>query len=98
MPIYFIEGNIGTGKSTFLSMIETLFPENQVIYEPIDIWSSFTDEYGNSILDYFYKDQKRYAYTFQSLAFISRIEKKNIELLLRLIQHQRPKKICDFRW
>ena len=75
MPIYFIEGNIGTGKSTFLSMIETLFPENQVIYEPIDIWSSFTDEYGNSILDYFYKDQKRYAYTFQSLAFISRIEK-----------------------
>ncbi len=76
MPVYFIEGNIGTGKSTFLSMIEKLFPDNtQVIYEPVDIWTSFSDDSGTNILEYFYKDQNRYAYTFQNLAFISRIEK-----------------------
>lgn len=78
MPVYFVEGNIGTGKSTFLSKIEELFPKNnQVIYEPVDIWTSLDDDNGTNILQHFYKDPKRYAYTFQSLAFISRMEKLN---------------------
>ena len=76
MHVYFIEGNIGTGKSTFLSMVEKLFPgDNQVIYEPVDMWTSLSDDSGTNILEYFYNNQKRYAYTFQSLAFISRMEK-----------------------
>ena len=78
MPVYFVEGNIGTGKSTFLSKIEELFPsDNQVIYEPVDIWTSLEDCDGTNILQHFYKDPKRYAYAFQSLAFISRMEKLN---------------------
>ena len=77
MTIYFVEGNIGTGKSTFLSLIEKTHPECQVIYEPVDIWTSLKDESGCNILQHFYADQKRYAYSFQSLAFISRLEKLN---------------------
>jgi len=77
MPhIFFVEGNIGTGKSTFLSMIEKFYPDRcQVIYEPLDIWIDFKDNSGKNILAYFYEDPKRYAYTFQSIAFISRISK-----------------------
>jgi deoxyadenosine/deoxycytidine kinase len=75
MPVYFVEGNIGTGKSTFLKMVETHHPECQVIYEPVDTWTSFKDKEGVNILGHFYKDPKRYAYTFQNIAFISKIEK-----------------------
>lgn len=75
MTIYFVEGNIGTGKSTFLSLIEKSRPNSQVIYEPVDIWTSLKDEDGCNILQHFYNDPKRYAYAFQSLAFISRLEK-----------------------
>ena len=76
MLVYFVEGNIGTGKSTFLKMIETHYPDKcQVIYEPVDTWTSFKDKEGVNILGHFYKDPKRYAYTFQNIAFISKIEK-----------------------
>jgi len=77
MPkIYFVEGNIGTGKSTFLKMIENLNnPEYQVIYEPVDVWTKFKDSTGKNILQYFYEDPKRFAYTFQNTAFVSRVEK-----------------------
>ena len=75
MAVYFVEGNIGTGKSTFLSLVEKNFPQFQVIYEPVDVWTSLSDSSGSNILQYFYDDPKRYAYAFQSLAFISRMEK-----------------------
>ena len=75
MTVFFVEGNIGTGKSTFLSLIQKYYPQHQVIYEPVDIWTSLADKDGVNILQYFYDDPKRYAYAFQSLAFISRMEK-----------------------
>lgn len=78
MPkIYFVEGNIGTGKSTFLQMIEKLYGTDrfQVIYEPVDVWTSFKDKSGKNILQYFYENPSRFAYTFQNTAFISRVEK-----------------------
>lgn len=75
MLLIFVEGNIGTGKSTFLKMIEEHHSGcAQVIYEPVDVWTSFKDNEGKNLLDYFYSDPKRYAYMFQNLAFISRIE------------------------
>lgn len=73
--VFFIEGNIGTGKSTFLSLVEKHYPQFQVIYEPVDVWTSLSDASGSNILQYFYDNPKRYAYAFQSLAFISRMEK-----------------------
>ena len=74
--VYFVEGNIGTGKSTFLKMIETCYKDTcQVIYEPLDTWTSFKDRDGVNILGHFYKDPKRYAYTFQNIALISKVTK-----------------------
>lgn len=87
MLLIFVEGNIGTGKSTFLKMIEEHHGDcAQVIYEPVDVWTSFKDSEGKNILDFFYSDPKRYAYMFQNLAFISRIETlKSIDTSKKLV-------------
>lgn len=65
----FIEGNVGAGKSTFLKMLREYF-NIQVVYEPHKQWQ---DVKGDNLLDQFYKDGKRWAYTFQTYAFITRI-------------------------
>lgn len=66
-----VEGNIGAGKSTFLRILK----ENlnlDIIYEPTDRWQNIGQN-GN-LLELFYKDTKRWAYTFQSFVFITRVE------------------------
>jgi deoxyguanosine kinase len=72
--IYFVEGNISNGKSTFLKMIEENIPDCQVIYEPLNVWQNIIDSSNKNILDYFYTDMKKFAYSFQSLAFLSRVK------------------------
>lgn len=67
---FILEGNIGAGKSTFLSLIEKELPV-QVVYEPHRKWQDVGP--GENLLDLFYKDTKRWAYTFQSYAFITRV-------------------------
>ena len=66
-----LEGNIGAGKSTFLSILADHLPV-KAVFEPTDKWQHVTD--GDNLLELFYKDTPRWAYTFQSYAFISRIK------------------------
>ena len=76
---FMVEGNIGAGKSTFLRLIEKYLPV-QIVYEPVDQWQQVAA--GENLLERFYKDTKRWAYTFQSYAFITRVmeqQKKAIE-------------------
>lgn len=70
MACFFIEGNIGAGKSTFVSKISQLL-DIEPVFEPCDKWQDVKGR-GN-ILEAFYQDGKRWAYTFQSYAFISRV-------------------------
>jgi len=67
-----IEGNIGSGKSTLLQHIRNICPEWNFIDEPVDSWLSMQDETGKSLLECFYEDKKRWSYTFQSSAYITR--------------------------
>lgn len=67
---FIIEGNIGAGKSTFLKMLKK-YLNIQAVVEPNEQWQDVGD--GHNLLDHFYKDTKRWAYTFQSYAFVSRI-------------------------
>lgn len=64
-----IEGNIGAGKSTFLSILKKQL-DLDILYEPTHAWQNVG---GHNILDAFYKDAPRWAYTFQTYAFITRI-------------------------
>ena len=43
--------------------------------EPVDEWLEFKDENGEHILSKFYKNQDQYSFTFQIMAYISRLNK-----------------------
>jgi len=68
-----VEANIGSGKTTLLKKLEEILDIN-VIYEPVDTWTKIQDSKGENLLGYFYQDIKRWAYTFQSVAFRTRIQ------------------------
>jgi deoxyadenosine/deoxycytidine kinase len=69
---YFLEGNIGCGKTTLLEAIEEYIKKTnnhkiKVIYEPVKLWQEM------GLLGCFYNDKKRWSYTFQNLAFITKM-------------------------
>jgi deoxyadenosine/deoxycytidine kinase len=68
-----IDGNIGAGKTTFLNELKATHPEWHFIDEPVDSWLKFKNEQGESLLEVFYKDRKRWSYTFQNCAFLTRV-------------------------
>ncbi len=71
-----IEGNIGSGKSTLLEKLKAAYahdPTIGFIPEPIDVWSTIKDSSGKTILEKYYADQKKYAFSFQMMAYISRL-------------------------
>lgn len=69
-----VEGNIGVGKSTITDKLKKLNLEGiEFVQEPINTWLSLKDENGTDFLDIFYKDKKRWGYTFQNLAYITRM-------------------------
>lgn len=71
----FIEGNIGSGKSTIIDKLEKYKNNKQydlrVIREPVDRWCSITDAKGKNLLELFYSDKERYAFTLQSYVLIT---------------------------
>lgn len=72
-----IEGNIGSGKSTLLSNLKKYFNnDDNIIFlkEPVEEWSQIKDENGVTILEKFYADQEKYSFSFQMMAYISRLK------------------------
>ena len=70
-----IEGNIGTGKTTLINILNKKFgKKNNVIFvdEPLQQWLNLKDSDGENILGKFYGDQQRWSYSFQMHAFITR--------------------------
>jgi deoxyadenosine/deoxycytidine kinase len=71
-----IEGNIGSGKTTFIGQLQNRYKDDPLIVflkEPVDEWEAIVDSEGHSILGKFYADQEKYAFPFQMMAFISRL-------------------------
>jgi deoxyguanosine kinase len=71
-----IEGNIGSGKSTLLTELKAQYASDPTICfleEPVNIWNTIVDASGMTILEKYYADQTRYAFSFQMMAYISRI-------------------------
>ena len=73
MPIFSIEGNIGSGKSTLLEKLREVSPTLVFLPEPTAEWSDIRDENDVTILERYYADQDRWAFTFQMMAFITRL-------------------------
>jgi deoxyadenosine/deoxycytidine kinase len=75
--MYIIEGNIGAGKSTFLKLINKQLPYVSIGLEPLNNWH--TEESGKSLLRQFYEQPKRWAYTLETLALMSRVQEHMLE-------------------
>jgi deoxyadenosine/deoxycytidine kinase len=72
-----IDGNIGCGKSTFLkelkNEVKKLRLKNIIfLQEPLDQWSQINVN-GVTILEKFYENPDKYAFSFQMMAYISRL-------------------------
>jgi deoxyadenosine/deoxycytidine kinase len=78
-----LEGNIGAGKSTVGNTLKEsgLF---DFIEEPVEAWQT---GFAANLLDMFYRDMKRWAFTFQITAFITRA--KTWQEVLALTDHSR---------
>ena len=73
MKIFSIEGNIGSGKSTLINFLKESDLDVYYLPEPVDLWNEIKDSSGVTILEKYYQDQKKYAFPFQMMAYISRI-------------------------
>jgi len=73
--IYSIEGNIGSGKSTLVRRLQQMNSNIVFMLEPVDEWGEIKDRKGENILTKFYKDQVKYSFSFQMMAYISRLSK-----------------------
>lgn len=63
-----LEGNIGAGKTTVGRALEAHTPF-EFIEEPTKAWQ---EKYGTNMLELFYSDTARWAFTFQVNAFVTR--------------------------
>ena len=70
---YIIEGNIGSGKSTILKLLQKS-PNIEVVQEPVDMWLNIKDDNNRNLLQYFYSDMERYSYMFQTMVFKTRLQ------------------------
>jgi len=68
--MYIVEGNIGAGKSTFITLLKAHLPQITYSLEPVDTWAR--QNYGKSLLEQFYTDPQRWAYTLETLAMLCR--------------------------
>ena len=91
--IILIEGNIGSGKSTLLQILKEKYRERSDVHfvdEPVSEWMTIRDQ-GKSILELFYEDKEKYSFTFQILAYITRLR-----LLLNVVEkHPDEIIICE---
>ena len=72
-----LDGNIGAGKSTLLTQIRNKLHDIHIVDEPVGQWTALKNAEGKNLLELFYEDKKRWAYTFQNCAILTRL--KNIQ-------------------
>jgi deoxycitidine kinase/deoxyguanosine kinase len=68
-----LDGNIGVGKTTLLKTIRERFPDIVIVEEPVDVWTTLKDADGKNLLELFYGDKRRWAFSFQQAAMLSRL-------------------------
>jgi len=80
--IYALEGNIGSGKTTFMKIISNHFKDVEFIEEPVKQWQNLG---GMNLLDSFYSDPKRWGFSFEFFSMLTKIES-----LLKAAESDKP--------
>lgn len=70
--MFIVEGNIGTGKTTFLKTLQRSLPHVVVALEAVDYWQNESN--SQSILQNFYQSPHRWAYSMETIALKTRIQ------------------------
>jgi deoxyadenosine/deoxycytidine kinase len=70
-----IDGGIASGKSTFCKILSKNWDDSEIVPEPVEMWKDLKNSDGKNMLDTFYTDIKRWSYTFQNVACITRMMK-----------------------
>ncbi|XP_018330376.2 deoxynucleoside kinase [Agrilus planipennis] len=65
-----VEGNIGSGKTTFLNYFKK-YEDLCVLAEPIELWRECS---GHNLLQYLYEDINRWGFSFQSYVMLSMLK------------------------
>ena len=71
MHIFTVDGNIGSGKSTLIKLMKEkykAFGNVKVFYlpEPVDIWESIKDKDGKNVIESYYENQVKYAFSISN--------------------------------
>lgn len=67
--VYSVEGNIGAGKTVLLGLLCKYFKNIVVAPEPVEDWQQINQF---NLLQTYYDDPARWAYTFQNYAILTR--------------------------
>ena len=72
MRVFFLEGNIGAGKSTIMDEMKSSIKNNSIMFvqEPVNEWQT---EKGGNLLDLYYSDPKRWSFAMQINCYASRM-------------------------
>jgi deoxyadenosine/deoxycytidine kinase len=68
--VFVVEGNIAAGKSTLLDLIQKNFSNVLVLQEPLEKWTNVS---GENLLKLFYKDPKRWTFTFEFYTMFTKL-------------------------
>lgn len=79
-----VEGNIGSGKTTFLKHFEK-FNDVCLLTEPVEQWRNL---HGVNLLDLMYKDPERFAMPFQNYVTLTMLK-------LHIKQTEKPVKLME---
>ncbi len=66
-----VEGNVGSGKSTFVDILASRDSRILPVPEPVEVWQNFSGT-GVNLLDLMFRDGKRYSGAFQLASTYSR--------------------------
>lgn len=69
--MYFLEGNQGVGKSTFLKLLKKHLPTIDIELEPLENWQK--KRHGQSLLKSFFDDIPRWNYTIDTFTLMCRV-------------------------
>ena len=75
--MYCVEGTIGAGKSTFMQLIADHLAHTSVALEPMYAWQK--DPHGQALLERFYANPQRWAYTIEMFALSHRVKEHMLE-------------------
>ena len=70
--MYILEGNMGVGKTTLLTMLSRIYPHITIHLEPHEDWTD--SPFGKSLLEHYFADPARWEFTTETYIMARRVK------------------------